>query len=90
MRKLLLLLAIATPLYAQTAPETLHLVTPKGPGSITISIGGGWAIERFVLYDNATRAVLLLANNSLGIAASYILSNDETFDYTGCGKTLVI
>jgi hypothetical protein len=82
MRRLLLLFALAAPLHAQAAPETFKLVTPKGPGGITISVGAGWAIERFVLYDNATRAVLLLANKSLGIDASYILSNDESFDYS--------
>jgi hypothetical protein len=83
MRRLLfLLLALAAPLCAQSTPETFRLVTPRGPGSITVNTDGGWAVERFVLYDNATRAILLLQNKSLGINVSYILSNDETFDYS--------
>ncbi len=81
MRNLLLrLLALpALSLVAQN-PPTFRLVTPSGPGSITINITG-WTVERVTLYDHGTRAVILLTNPSLGIIASYILSNDETFDY---------
>ena len=82
MNKLLLLLALAAPLCAQSTPDTFRLVTPTGPGSITIHTAGGWKIEHFALYDNSTRAVLLLQNPSLGFDASYILNNDPTFDYS--------
>lgn len=51
-----------------------------GPGSITINTTG-WKVEQVVLYDQGTRAVILLQNDALGIFASYILFNDETFDY---------
>jgi hypothetical protein len=79
-----LLLCLSTVAFTQTlsTPSTFRLVTPKGPGSITINTGGGWTVERFVLYDEGTRAVIFSTNQSLGIAASYILSNDESFDYS--------
>ena len=68
--------------FAQTAPapQQFRVVTPRGPGSITINTTG-WTVEQMALYDHGTRAVLQLKNDSLGIVASYILSNDETFDY---------
>ena len=61
-------------------PPTFKLVTPKGPGSITMNMPG-WTIERATLYDHGTRAVLFLKNEATKLSASYILSNDETFDY---------
>jgi hypothetical protein len=79
-----ILLSLSTCSFAQTlsTPATFHLVTPKGPGSITVNSAGGWSVERVVLYDKGTRAVIQLNNPSLGITGSYILSNDESFDYS--------
>jgi hypothetical protein len=78
-----LLLCVSSIASAQTlsAPPSFRLVTPNGPGSITISTAGGWVTKQFALYDKGTRAVFFLENVSLGLDLSYILSNDETFDY---------
>ncbi len=41
-----------------------------------------WKVEHVVLYDHETRAVFQMFNDRTGVVMSYILSNDETFDYT--------
>jgi hypothetical protein len=63
------------------APQQFRIVTPKGPGSITVNTAG-WTVDRVVLDDHDWRAVIQLHSDSLGIIVSYMLSNDETFDYS--------
>ena len=86
MRPLLLALAftLGAPFTAisqtPSRPATFRLVTPKGPGSITIDMEG-WTIKSLSLYDHGTRAIFFLKNNASDLFASYILSNNETFDF---------
>jgi tetratricopeptide (TPR) repeat protein len=78
MRKLLLLLAIAAPLCAQT-PATFHLVLPHHQGVVLVDTSGGWKIERVYLSDSGKRPILFMTNDTTHVVASYMITYDPPY-----------
>jgi tetratricopeptide (TPR) repeat protein len=86
MRRILSLLFLATwPLLAQSNPQTLRVVLPSTPGSISVGLSDGWKTESFYLYVDGMhgsspiyRPVLLTFNEQTKLRASYILFANDT------------
>jgi hypothetical protein len=76
---------IGTTLFAQSNPQSLRVVLPATPGSVNVSLSGGWKIDKFMLYVDGMhgsspiyRPVLLTSNEGSKITASYILFANDT------------
>jgi len=73
------------PLFAQSTPQSLRVVLPAAPGSITVGLTDGWKIENFSLYIDGMhgaspiyRPVLLTYNEETKLRASYTLYANDT------------
>jgi tetratricopeptide (TPR) repeat protein len=84
MRNLLLVLALAAPLFAQTpvAPSAFRLVAPHSRGALLIDTTGGWKINRVVLYENGQRPVVQMSNEKSGVVVSYMLDDEPKYNDT--------
>ena len=76
-----LLAMVAIPAVPQT-PSSVRLVMPQGDGSILVNTAVGYEFEQLALYDQGTRASLLVDNKTTGLNISYVLMPTDYYTDT--------
>jgi len=92
MRRVVLTLLLATPLFAQAHERELRVVLPHSQGGIPVHLGDGWGYDTFHLYNDSDspsepvyRSVFQTSNKQSRLTASYILFLNDTAAPTAAG-----